>query len=789
MMKNNPRLLLLFLLGSACIPGGALAQTAIPAAAPSDQLDDIIVSARKTDEKLTDVPLAITALTAATISNNGITDLTQIARITPGLTFQNQSVGRNDRGFKQYVIRGIIPNSSLATRQTVTVFVDGAPVSGGNMSGVTDIERVEVIKGPQSAFFGRSTFAGAINVVTKAPSYDVGGTASMEYSSFNSADFNASMEGGLIPDKLAIRLSGRIYHTDGQYTDATYPSVRLGRRNTNSISLSILAQPTDTLKIRAFATRWTDDDGLPANGRIGVKQLNCAAGATGATINYYCGGIGSVPAGSITWDQNVLPAAYGGVQTPPSLYNPNFISHLGLHRSAQQYRVTADQELGQFTLSAIGSYGKNKWGFLQTAFGADYRPVPNPNATTVASIPYQYSLVLGNTQDQDAYGELRLSSPAGKRVTATLGANYAWANTDNFTALYGTSGYILATPHTINRSNTYGVFGNVRVQIVEGLSLSGEGRYQVDKLFQTTLAGTNPQYSDTFKSFSPRAILQYEPTSTTSIYASYSEGNRPGEFNTIYAAQPAYVQAIILAKTAVALSVKEDKIRMGEVGFKGTLFDNRLRILLAAYLGRWSNRHIPNNVDYLDTTGVLRSVQVTTAAGVVDLKGVELETALKVTPEFTLEGTFNVAETKIKRTFAVDALTLTGNANPVGNRLPFYPEISASASAAYQRHAFDDFDGYVRGEMQYTGKIYESEANLAWTNPATILNLRVGLENARYRFELFCTNLTDNTTPTSLARGTETLYSATGASTGTAQGITLSLPDRRTFGGRLSVKF
>jgi len=801
----NNRLLILSLLASASIPSAAFAQAATtpgapgatpeaaPGAAvtppPSDQLGEITVTARKSSENLTDVPLAITAVTAAAIENRGIRDITQIAAFTPGLTFQNQSVGRNDRGFKQYVIRGIIPNSSLATRQTVTVFVDGAPVSGGNLSGVTDIEQVEVIKGPQSALFGRSTFAGAINVTTRAPSYTWGGEVDGEYSRFDTKDVSASIEGGLIPDKLAFRLSGRIYHTDGGYTDSNYPDTRLGRRNTQSISLSLLAQPTETLTIRGFATSWTDDDGLPANAREGVGQGNCHPNPLVPSLTYYCGAIGDTPASTRTWNETVNPTAYSAVQNGSTLFGPQFVDHLGLHRTAQQYRVTANQELGDWVLSGIGSYGRNKWGFMQTALGEDYRNIPNPNKATNANVPYVYSLTLGNTEDRDAYGEVRLATPKDKRLTATLGANYAWARTDNLTSSYQLSAYVLNTPHTINSSNTYGVFGSVRWEFVDHLSISGEGRYQIDKLFQQTLAGTNPAYKGTFNSFTPRAVLQYEPSRSATFYASYSRGNRPGEFNTIYAAQPAYVQAAISAQAHVDQEVKEDKIEMEEIGFKGNLFDHRLRILLAGYVGKWTNRHIPNIIDYISTAGELQSIQVTAANGSVDLKGVEFETAFKLTPELTLEGTFDLADTKIKNSFSADALAVTGNANQVGKQLPYYPKYSASASATYMRHAFANYDGFIRGDAQYSGRIYEAEDNLAWTKPATILNLRVGIQNDQYRFEVFGTNLTNNKTPNSLARSTDTIYSALGANVGTGQGITVSLPDPRSYGVRASVKF
>jgi iron complex outermembrane receptor protein len=768
----------------ANVQPAAVASQADPSS--SDQLQEITVTARKSNEKLNDVPLAITVVTAENIAARGITDLTQIASFTPGLTFQSQSIGRNDRGFKQYIIRGMIPNSALASRQTVSVFVDGAPVDGGNISGVTDVEQVEVIKGPQSAFFGRSTFAGAINISTKAPSYDVHASANLQYSTFNTTDFSASMEGGIIPDKLAIRVAGRVYHTDGDYKDDVYQNIRLGRQNTRSISVSLLAQPTPTLRIRAFATHWTDDDGLAANALLGASQQNCNTGVT----KYYCGAVGELPSSTRTWNQTIIPAAFAALQTGSTLYGADFQDHLGLHRSAQQYRATVEQELGDWMLSGVGSASQNKWGFLQTVLGADYRNVPNPNPRTNTQFPYNYLLILGNTKDHDRYGELRLASPKNKPLSGTLGVNYAFAQTDNLTALDGYTGYVLATPHTINSSNTYGVFGSLRWNIMDRLSISGEGRYQIDKIFQQTLAGSNPSYAATFRAFTPRAILQYEPRPNTSIYVSYAKGNRPGEFNTIYQAEPAYVQAIIRAQSNVALAVKEETVRMAEAGFKGNLFDNRVRLLLAGYVGWWDNRHVPNNITYTDqNNGLLNTVQITTASGTVNLHGVELETDIKASANIDLSGTFDWAASKIKRSFSADALALTGNANQVGNRLPYYPSISASGSATYHHQLFDDYGGYIRGDIQYVGRIYESEANLAWTKPAATVNLRVGIQNTKYQLEVYSDNLGNNKTPTSIARVTQSLYSATGASLGSANGVNGSLPVPRTIGVRFNVKY
>lgn len=788
------------LFGAVGLAAPGLAQDTGQGADAAEGLQEITVTARKSTETLTDVPLAITALTAEALEYRGVTDIFQVAQFTPGFRFQNQSVGRNDRGFKQYVIRGMVPNSGLATRQSVTLFVDGAPVAGGNINGVTDIERVETIRGPQSAFFGRATFAGAINFITRAPSYDWGGTASVQYESFNTVDVNASIEGGLIPDKLAIRVAGRYYDTDGAYENTGWPGSRLGARQTKSISVSLLAEPTETLRIRLFGTRWNDSDGLPANALLGAESLNCALPGNGAAVGYICGKIPESRLSGRTWGNYVEPVAYNAVQNGSTLYGPNFVDHLGLERVATQLRLLADLEIGDFTLSGIASYGRNKWGFMQTNFGFDGRGIPNPSYDpALRPVAYNYSLVLGNTQDTDKYVELRLSSPSDKPIRGMIGVNFYDGETFNLTSGYTNTGYSLFTPKTINSSKTYGVFGSVNWDFVENFSLSLEGRFQIDKLFQQTISGANPQYSDTFRSFAPRAILSYKPTPNSSIYGSFSIGNRPGEFNTIFRTLTPAAQQQVLAQTGgVAEAVPEDKVKMGEIGYKGTLFDNRLRLLIAAYYGMWTNRHVPNIIPYYNALNpdgtpaageILRSVQLTNSDGKVELKGVEVEAALLVAPGFTLEGTFSISDTKIKRTGCTDCLALIGELNPVGTMLPGYPKYAGTFSATYEHELSADTKAFIRGDMIYTGRQYETEANLAYTAPSALVNARVGVEFGNYRFEGFVRNMFDNKTATSLARGTQSIFAANGTVARTGNTITVSLPEPRVFGVKGSAKF
>jgi iron complex outermembrane receptor protein len=249
------------------------------------------------------------------------------------------------------------------------------------------------------------------------------------------------------------------------------------------------------------------------------------------------------------------------------------------------------------------------------------------------------------------------------------------------------------------------------------------------------------------------------------------------------------VQDQIRQQANVTGSVPEEELTMWELGVKGMFLDDRLRLLANVYTGRWDDRHIPNFVFFLDSNGQNQSIQVTAPNGKVDLQGIEFEGAFRPLPELTLEATFAIADTEVKQTFCTDCQLTTGNPRPVGTQLPFYPRTSGSLSVGYERPAFGDWDGFARADYLYTGKIYDTESNLAWLEPSSTVNLRLGLQRDQYRVEIYGTNVTNEKVPTSLARTNQTIFSPTGATVGQSQGITVSLPDKPVYGVRASVTF
>lgn len=767
----------------------AAAETDVTEDAPP--IGEIVVTARKSNESLTEVPLAVTAITASDIQDKGIADMDDIASFTPGLRNQNQSVGRNDRGYKQFVIRGVVPGSASSNRQAVTLFVDGAPVSGGNFEGVSNIERIEVVRGPQSAFFGRATFAGAINLVTAAPSFEWGGQVDLEYSRFDTFDAKASIEGPIIDDVLSFRVGVHHYHTGGQYEDVVYPGEKLGERDTKSISASLRFEPTSNLRFRVFGVAWEDDDGLPANARYNKSTWNCNGGAAPAgSLNWTCGKLTGYPEDTVTWLQDLNVDAYEAIQNGPTLFGANFIDHLGLHREAKQVRASMDWDIGDWNVSALGSWSQNKWNFLQTLFGYDLRDIPSIGS---ANLPYAYNLIQGGPRDEDIYGEVRITTPRSNPIWAMIGANYLDADYEVITTAYGGNGYTLTTPRLLNNTKTVGIFGSLNWDITDRFSLSGEARYQWDKQYQITFAGSNPEFENTFRSFSPRLIASYDVTDDAMVYASFSRGTRPGQFNSSYYSQTPYVQAQIDEQADVTGVVPEDKLEMYEAGVKGWMFDRSLRILASAYIGKWKDRHIPSTVLYYANeaareAGILGQLIVTAPAGLVNLKGIELEALWVPHDDWTVEGTFGLAATDIRKTYSSDSLAVTGNPSPVGTQLPYYPEKTGSLGITWSHPVSDSVTPFIRGDAIYTDKIYVTESNLSWIPSNVKFNLRVGADIDNIRVEAFGTNIFDNRAPSSAARVAYNEYTAAGA-TRSVNGIIVSLADRASYGVRASIKF
>jgi iron complex outermembrane receptor protein len=751
----------------------AAALMSVTAAAPAfAQLEEIVVTARKIEENLMTVPIAITAFTNKDIEAIGMKQLTDVMLFTPSFHFVNQQggSGRNDRTSNALVFRGLFLGNNLAQSAGGLLFIDGAPVINAQPPANTDIARIEVLKGPQSAYFGRSTFAGAINYVTSDPSDKFKGRITAEYSSFNSNEETLSVEGPVLQDKVLVRLSGRHFVRGGYYTNAAETSEKFGGQSTNSVSSNIVIKPSDALKIKGYINYFEDNDGPPAQGAIKQDQFNCNLGGPAgsrASFGYFCGELPTVdriPPANISGDYTLNAYMQNVLFNPPArwtIFDPRFLQHGGMRRQGFQSDIKISYELANgYSIDSLTAYHRDKYQTILDLNYRDGRSLTNPLSAVIPGVRNDRNFTLvSQVQNRDWSQELRLTSDQKERFRFNAGFNYISYYSRGGT-VYGNSeiGSLFAAAVTRTRTSTPAVFGGVNYDITPELTATAEARYQWDKIVQIPVVGANGQYvvgapakplSATFKSFSPRVSLDYKYAPSSTVYALWSRGTRPGGFNSALATvDPLVIAALKAVVPTAGVTYLEEKLDNFEAGVKSTWLDGKARTTLAVYYDKWKNGQVTNNIPVtIPAIGVNNLFGVVVNNGVVDLKGFELEGQIQVTEKLKLSGNMALNDSSVKNYVCGDCNLVYGNFNlPKDPKLPTAPRWMWSLSAEYTDHLAGQYDWYSRVDYSHQGKNFADFSNVAWVGSADKVNLRVGVRDERLTIEAFVLNLTNDKT-------------------------------------------
>ncbi len=802
-------------------------------AASAQQLEEITVTARKVEENLMTVPIAITAFSSKEIESMGVKQMTDIALMTPSFNFVNQQggSGRNDRSSNSLTFRGLYVNNNAGTSAGGLLFVDGTPVIGAQPPSVSDIERVEILKGPQSAYFGRSTFMGAINFVMREPGETYKGKITAEYASFGSNEETISFEGPIVEDKLAARISGRNWVRGGQYTNALNSSEKLGAQSTKSVSATFVAKPTDRLKLKLVANYFADSDGTPAQTTLATSPpgnaslFNCAyAGNTRSAGGYYCGELPTIdklPTRLISQDSNFTPslqnAIYDASPAIWKIFDPRFLNHFGLERRAFQADFRVDYELESgWSFSSITAYHRDKNStMIDSTYIGDgdqpnflYSATPGTVANTYQPNFTYMRLLQGLTRDWSE--EVRVTSPQKERLRGTLGFSYLNAASPGGT-VYGVDVRVPALAASITRSRllTPAVFGGVYFDVLENLTLSGEARYQWDRVKQipyvgaagTLLTGVAAnQLANTFKSFSPRVSIDYKFAPNSTLYALWSRGYRPGGFNAALFTSPQdVIDALRAAEPNAGRSYLQEQLDNFEAGIKASFLDGRARATLSVYYDKYKNGQAGASIP-VRTATVTNIFNITINSASATLKGYELEGEFQVTEKFKLSGSMALNDSKISTANVAlynctDCNNILGNAKlGLGNRLPTTPKWMWTVSGQYQDHLAGDYDWFGRFDYSHRGMNFTDFSAATWVGASDNVNVRIGVRNETLSIEGFVTNLTQNRVAAAALTGVDVYsfaYTAAPAPFTTVQknAIRMSLPVPRMFGIRASYNF
>lgn len=742
-------------------------------------LTEVVVSARRSQELLSEVPISISALTTEDFAKRDMKELDDIAEVAPSFTLTSYGAQRARRDTPIFTIRGVIP-ASASSRPGAGVFVNGAPAANGQAAYLGDLERVEVIKGPQAAYFGRSTFAGAINLVPRRPSQDLKAKVEIVVGENALRDIRGSVEAAVGAEWLSARLSLRDYSRDGLFSSGSDGST-LTDQTSRSASLIVAADPSDDFSATLAILYNKNADGFPAYAKLNASEFNCAADASTSLAtfnptnqkNFICGELPQMPAARIGTDFVITPLVfdvlYNNIRGLPNVSGLSILSRdptrsdvsETLHANLTlEYRISSGA-LSGFTVSYLGAHNERRGQSLTNSIAQPVRTVTNPyfagapGAAAVAGVlpfPTFYIFNLGREESSDH--ELRIASDPTRSFRGMIGLSYfrvypfvstLWGFTSNGTGVnFGSS----ATSAAVNIVRTPGAFGSLAWDLGDSLTLNLEGRYQSDEIEVVNRGSGNVLLPPKIKasSFMPRISVQYKPMQDLNLYVSYASGQQPRGYNTTLVGRPQNT-AFALAQTGAGITYDGEQIDMLEVGAKGSLFDDRIAYAATIYRGEWTDQVIsqrvvvPTSLDGLPAGNILTLL---TNGGQTDLSGIELEAAIRASTNLNIGLALSRNVTDIKRYECVPCqINITGSSVVTGNSLPNSPKFKASVFAEYRQPISQSSSWYVNAQYIHSAGMYTDETNLARSNPRNTVDLRAGYETGRFSVEAFVVNLFD----------------------------------------------
>lgn len=801
--------------------GSVLAQAAEPAAAPAaadssasnaNALPLVTVTARKRSEKMLEVPISIQSMSEKELRASGTTEIKDLTT-QAGFNFTSaQGSGAQGRAFGVTTFRGLQGELNFPWDNSGGVFIDGIFISGGVSSiGMNDISRVEVLKGPQNAFFGRSTFGGAINFITKNPAGKLGGTVNATINNHGSTDVDATIEGPLVESLL----NGRISFGARNKTAVKHASDggELGAESTKFVTGTLYFTPTDDLWVRVRGHYQYDEDSTPATAFIAATGNTSCSGKTftgigrdGSSVtytpgtNYFCGSIPSLKSlgGGVIDANTAIPAGAYNAFVNNSLNDPFLaktprLDHAGMAREIKRASAQAGYSL-PYDLEAAFNIGYNE---------ANSVSIYDLDRSTTQNF---YALQTNLTKDLTV--DARLSTNSRAALRGVLGASYFKSTYQlsqlNLNSAYGATAAVRDSGNYLNLdSSVPAIYGSVEYDINKQITASFETRRQHDKVDFTTYAGAT--YGNSVDNWLPRMTLRFKPTADLSAYVNLARGVQPLTVNTGYVNATAAGKAYMLTLyPELGNFTPQPKLKSIEFGVKQRVSDS-LQYAIAVYDQKWKNRlsssSVFNPASCGTTTGTTDCPFTATGAGVTigndaSIRGLELSVDAQLANNWTAGAYLDLKHATWDKFYAASqsvygsnkTLALTGTAVSFdGNELGRVPKVTLSANTTYRFGLSNGWSSFVRGDVTYVGKQWETDYNFAQTDAYTRLDARVGFEKGNVALEFFVRNLANDRSWVTIGRTVN--LSLTPLTSFSQQGLIATAQEERAIGARLRYTF
>jgi outer membrane receptor protein involved in Fe transport len=658
---------------------------------------DIVVTAQKRAERLIETPQSVTAMSADDLAKLGADQFVDFANTVPGLQFTTQGAGS-----AQISMRGVTTGADVGP--TVGIYVDEVPYGSSSSFangvrraldvGLFDIERVEVLRGPQGTLYGASSMGGVLKYVTRTPSLtDFGGSAQIGIADTRSGamsyDGSAVLNAPIVDDKAAVRASG-FYSRDGGYVD----NPTTGERNVDSGKVyggrvDLLAKPTDDLSVRL----------------IGFAQNIRRDGGSYASIS-----LAGVP----------IAGALDQVHPLAEPFRSNFRLVSG----------TVAYDLGGATLTSVTSYQTART-FAVTDGSAVYAPL----LQFLFSIPAEAVSVSEVARTRKFTEEVRLASSGDTPLEWLIGGFYAHENSllHQVGAVFGAN----LAPLSVNivdaniRSTyeEYAAFGDLTYHFTDKFDVTGGVRYaRNDQKFEQDASGllvtSGPLRTSHEDVVTYLANARYRFSRNVIAYARFATGYRPGGPNYLVL-DPA------TGAPAAPATFKSDSLDSYEAGIKAETADRSFGIDLSGYFISWKDIQLLTAV-----AGVTTYVN----AGGAHIKGVELALTARPSPKLVATGAFSYNDG-----FITDNNAALGAV--AGERLPNTPHVTAALNLDY-RLGDSSLQPRLGATLRYVSDRTASfDANMAlpqYRLPSyTSVDLRAGVTAGPVDVQFYVRNLFD----------------------------------------------
>ena len=720
----------------------AIAQT-IAETAQDQAMGEIVVTAQKRSERLSDVPLSVTAATGDELRRQGVSTTGDLERVVPGFTFQQSAYGP-----PVFTIRGIgFYDTSTGVSPTVSVYVDQVPLPYSVMTpgASLDLERVEVLKGPQGTLFGQNSTGGAINYIAAKPTASLAMGGSLTYGRFDQLDADAFVSGP-IADGVKARLAVR--HEDrGAWQYSQTRDDKLGRRNFTTGRLLLDLEPSDGLNIEFNANGWIDKSDSQAAQFLLYSPTN-PIGFPEENLFYATAVRAPAKARVADWDPGRR------FRHDDSLFQGSVKADLALSDAATLTSITAYTDFkGRNPNDSDGTAFTDLFFFIRSnisSFSQELRLAGElPQLKWMFGANYQKDVANENQRGSTLASNSGIATPAFvSRWDAILVQNDQRIRT---AALFGSVDYEVAPTLTLQASarytdqnrraqgclrdagdgalgrafgNLYGLLrGGAPISIAPGACVTGDATFRPVDIVPGQLNEDNLSW---------RGGVSWKPSRDTMFYANVTKGYKAGSF--------AGVPAVSVGQY---VPVTQESVLAYEAGVKASLLDRRLTVEGAGFYYDYRDKQILGSTIVGFPFGALPNLLNETRSRV---QGFELSFNARPVSGLRLRGAVSHINSKVTRSYRT-ADPFGAIIDLRGEVFPNTPKWQLSGGADYSVPVSDELDLLLGSDVTYRSKAVAAFGNdpAFKINGYAILNLRLGVEGGkgRWRAELWGRNITN----------------------------------------------